>query len=75
MLPDLLLPPQCARQPSAVVVAVLIAPFTVVTLALVPAMIVCPFLPDRYQRFVLRLLVSLRQWAEVIMTAAYRGTS
>jgi hypothetical protein len=75
MLPHLLLPLQLARRSPTVVVAVLMVPFAIVTLALVPAMVVCPFLPDRHQRFVLRLLASLRQWVEVIMKAVLRYTS
>ncbi len=74
MQPHLLLPPQSARREPTAIVAVLTVPFAIVTLALVPAMVVCPFLPDRYQRFVLRLLVSLRQWAQAIVTAAHRDT-
>ena len=48
--------------------AVLALPLVIVTVALIPALAICPFLGAGRQRLVIRLLASLRQW-----TAALTG--
>jgi hypothetical protein len=50
-------------------VLVLAVPLMIATVALIPALAVCPFLGGGRQRLVIRLLASLRQWA-----AALAGT-
>lgn len=44
-------------------VVVLTVPLILVVVALLPALIVCPFLSLRYQQHVVRLLSTLRAWA------------
>jgi hypothetical protein len=48
--------------------AVLALPLVIVTVALIPALAICPFLGAGRQRLVIRLMASLRQW-----TAALTG--
>jgi hypothetical protein len=57
-------------QPLAHVLAVtvLAVPLVLVTVALIPALAICPFLGVGRQRLVIRLLASLLQW-----TAALTG--
>lgn len=57
--------------------AVLTAPLVIVIAALVPALVIGPFLPERHQRLTLRLLGSLREWATAITSygATPRGHS
>ena len=59
-------------QPLAHVLAVtvLAVPLVIATVALIPALAICPFLGTSRQRLVIRLLASLRQW-----TAALAGPS
>jgi hypothetical protein len=51
-------------QPLADVLAVtvLAVPLVIATVALVPALAICPFLGGGRQRLAIRLLASLRQW-------------
>lgn len=49
-------------------VTVLTVPLVIATVALIPALVICPFLGAGRQRLVIRLLASLRQW-----TAALTG--
>lgn len=46
-----------------IVLAVLTAPLIIVATALLPALLVCPFLSVRYQQHGLQLLAMLRAWA------------
>ena len=52
------------------VTAVATLPLVIATLALVPALLVCPFLPMRHQRLALRLLALLRKWSNTIVYIA-----
>lgn len=54
---------------SVALAVVLIVPIVIITLALIPAIAVCPFASSRHQRIVERLLVGLRQWTQVISLA------
>lgn len=55
-------------QPLAHVLAVtvLAVPLVIATVALIPALAICPFLGDGRQRLVIRLLASLRQWTAML---------
>lgn len=53
----------------ALTLAALIIPLLIVITALVPALMICPFLSPRHQRLVLRLLAGLCQWVSVITNA------
>lgn len=50
----------------AVTVTVLVVPLVIVTVALIPAFVICPFLGVGRQRLVMRLLAGLRQWTAAI---------
>ena len=47
-------------------VTVLAVPLVIVTVALIPAFVICPFLGACRQRLIIRLLASLRQWTAVL---------
>jgi hypothetical protein len=51
-------------------VTVLAVPVLIATVALIPALVVCPFLGAGRQRLMIRLLASLRQWTAVLTTAS-----
>jgi hypothetical protein len=51
---------------QALAVTVLAVPLVIVTVALVPALVIFPFLGTGRQRLVIRLLASLRQWTAVL---------
>lgn len=55
-------------QPLARVLAVtvLAVPLVIATVALIPALVICPFLGVGRQRLVIRLLASLRQWTAAL---------
>jgi hypothetical protein len=55
-------------QPLAGVLAVtvLAVPLVIATVALIPALVICPFLDAGRQRLVIRLLESLRQWTAAL---------
>jgi hypothetical protein len=55
-------------QPLAhvLVVTVLAVPLVIATVALTPALAICPFLGADRQRLVIRLLASLRQWTAAL---------
>lgn len=57
-------------RPLAHVLAVMVlaVPLVIATVALIPALAICPFLGADRRRLVIRLLASLRQW-----TAALAG--
>jgi hypothetical protein len=59
----------------ALTIAVLTVPLVIVILALAPALMVSPLLPERHQRLALRLLASLREWATSIPDAVWRDAS
>jgi len=59
----------------ALTIAVLTVPLVIVILALAPALMLGPLLPERHQRLVLRLLASLREWAASIPDAVRRDAS
>jgi hypothetical protein len=52
------------------VIAVLAIPIVIATVALTPALIICPFLSAGRQRLVVRLLASLRQWTLTLTRAS-----
>jgi hypothetical protein len=52
----------------ALAIAVLAVPLVIATVALIPALVICPFLTAAHRQQVTRLLASLRQW-----TAALTG--
>jgi hypothetical protein len=52
----------------AVTIAVLVVPLVIVTVALIPAFVICPFLTAAHRQQVTGLLAGLRQW-----TAALTG--
>jgi hypothetical protein len=60
--PDLILTRRGHPLTHALVTAVLAIPIVIATVALTPALIICPFLSPGYQRLVVRLLASLQQW-------------
>jgi hypothetical protein len=47
-------------------VSVLAVPLVTATVALIPALVICPFLDADRQRLVLRMLAGLRQWTAVL---------
>ena len=51
-------------------VTVLAVPLLIATAALIPALVICPFLGAGRQRLIIQLLVSLRQWTAVLTTAS-----
>lgn len=53
-------------------VTVLAVPLVIATVALIPALAICPFLGTRRQRLVIRLLASLQQWAVALAGARQR---
>jgi len=55
-------------------IAALGIPMVIAMVALVPPLMICPFLSTAHQRFVLRLLASLRQWTLIISRAAQVAT-
>jgi hypothetical protein len=50
----------------ALTIAVLAVPLVIVTVALIPAFVICPFLTAAHRQQVTGLLASLRQWTAVI---------
>jgi hypothetical protein len=53
-----------ARHWARLLIAVVLAiPLIIVILALAPALLAGPFLPERHQRMTLRIIESLRRWA------------
>ena len=54
---------------QALTIAVLAVPLVIVTVALIPAFVICPFLTAAHRQQVTGLLASLRQW-----TAALTGS-
>jgi hypothetical protein len=50
----------------ALAVTVLAVPLVIATVALIPALAICPFLGADRQRLVIRLLASLRHWTTVL---------
>ena len=50
----------------ALAVTVLAVPLVIVTVALIPALAICPFLGADRQRLVIRLLASLGHWTAVL---------
>jgi hypothetical protein len=54
----------------ALVIAVLAIPIVIATVALIPALIICPFLSAGRQRLVVRLLASLQQWTLTLVRAS-----
>ncbi len=52
----------------ALAIAVLAIPVMIATLALTPALVICPFLSAAHRRLVIRLLASLRQWTLTLTT-------
>jgi hypothetical protein len=54
----------------ALVIAMLAVPIVIATLALTPALIICPFLSSARQRLAIRLLASLRQWTLTLIRAS-----
>jgi hypothetical protein len=50
----------------ALTAAVLAMPLVIATVALVPALLICPFLTGAHRRLALRLLASLQQWTNVL---------
>jgi hypothetical protein len=59
----------CQGLAHVLAVTVLALPLVIATVALIPALVICPFLGAGRQRMVIRLLASLRQW-----TAALAGS-
>lgn len=51
---------------EGLIIAALSIPMVIVAVALVPALMICPFLSAVHRRFVLRLLANLRQWTLII---------
>lgn len=54
----------------ALTTAVLAMPLVIATVALVPALVICPFLTGTHRRLALRLLASLQQWTNALAPAA-----
>ena len=63
------------RWTVVLVVSVLSVPFIIATLALVPALMICPFLPQRRHRLTIQLLVGLRAWSVALAGATRDDTS
>jgi len=63
------------RVSSCLIAAVLTVPMMIVTAALTPVFIIGPFLSERHQRLVHRLIAGLRQWTQVIIMPVRRDTS
>jgi len=58
----------------ALAVTVLAIPVVIATLALTPALIICPFLSARHQRLVIWLLADLRQWTRTLIRPSPGGS-
>jgi hypothetical protein len=54
----------------ALTAAVLAMPLVIATVALVPALVICPFLIAAHRRLALRLLASLQQWSNAFAPPA-----
>lgn len=48
--------------------AILAMPIVIAAMALVPALMICPFLTAAHQRQVIRLLAGLRDWTAALVT-------
>ena len=73
VLPPALTPvggPPLAR---ALTTAVLAIPMVIATVALVPALVICPFLTAGHRRLALRLLASLQRWTDALSHTAHAG--
>jgi len=62
---------QDRRLAHALAVTVLAASLVIATVALIPALAICPFLSAGHQRLVIRLLASLREWAAVLTESGH----
>ena len=60
---------------SVAMALILILPIVIITVALIPGILVCPFLPPKRQRIIVRLLVNLEQWTQVISLALTGSSS
>ncbi len=58
---------------AAVAIVTLALPMIIATVALAPALAICPFLSAAHRRFVTSLLGSLQQWALALTTACTRA--
>ena len=56
-------------------IAMLAIPMVIATLALTPALVICPFLSAAQRRLVIRLLASLRQWTLTLTTVCGAASS
>ena len=54
----------------ALMITVLAIPMVIASLALIPALIICPFLSGAHRRLVIWLLASLRQWTLALVRAS-----
>lgn len=54
----------------ALAITMLAIPMVIATLALTPALIICPFLSPAHRHLVIWLLASLRQWTLVLIRAS-----
>jgi hypothetical protein len=59
----------------ALAAAVLTVPLVIMVIALIPPLMVCPFLSERHQRLALRVVACLREWPEEIASVVRGNTS
>jgi hypothetical protein len=52
--------------PAALITIALVIPMLITIVVLAPELLIGPFLSSAHQRFILRLLDSLRQWSLII---------
>ncbi len=56
---------------AASVVVALVVPLVIATVAVTPALVLCPFLTTAHRRLVIQVLTGLRQWTSTL-TAAWK---
>ena len=66
LLPGLTMARQGQPLAHILAVTVLAVPLVIATVALIPALAICPFLGAGRQRLVIQLLASLRQWTAAL---------
>jgi hypothetical protein len=68
-VPPALTPARTAASVAAALAKVaLVVPLLIATVAVSPALVLCPFLTTAHRRMAVRLLASLQQWTATLVT-------
>jgi hypothetical protein len=54
---------------AAIAMVALVVPLVIATVAVTPALVLCPFLTPAHRRTAVDVLVGLRQWTSTLATA------